>query len=636
MVDNLVLFDEDATDFGTLGIGELPDPQSATVHEERNGEFTLTFEYPITGKRFDEIKLGRIVTAPSNHFATHAQPFRIAKITKPLSGIVTVECEHLSYDLSKVGMVPFVAHNVGQAIANITTWAVGDVSGWTFATDKDTQAEFDIGVPRSARATLGGQDGSILDVFGGEYEFDVKSVHLWNARGQNRGVRIEYGKNLIDLNQEAINENVYTHVYPFWQSTEGEYVTPASDPNAALIETGLGGRMRVLTVDVSDLIDVDSDQQPTQAQVRAAGVQYIQAHDMTEPEVSLTVDFADLAKASGYEQIAPLESVRLCDTVTVEFPDLGVDATAKVITTDYDVCAKRYSKIEIGSARSNLAATIADMPKEMTKNLNNRTTALQNAIDSATDALTGISGGHVVIWNHVTHEANNPDEILIMDTDNILTARNVWRYNQAGWGFSSTGYNGPFTLAATMGGGIVADAITAGTLDASIVTIANLARIGNQSAYVDVVQSAIEFYATYGWTLGKIAEYGTNGFKLFGGLGEVGGMSWDIVSNRYRNQRMHIGNAGFFQEEDGRGWRLQTDAFNKWSLPYWASSNRPYIFYGSGWLQYSRFIDAQIGSGTKNMTFKLEAFTVDGKRYYALRETTAMDDGDLPDLPNYD
>jgi hypothetical protein len=93
----------------------------------------------------------------------------------------------------------------------------------------------------------------------------------------------------------------------------------------------------------------------------------------------------------------------------------------------------------------------------------------QEAVERATKALTGILGGNVIIWNHLTHEPENPDEILIMDTNDIATARNVWRYNLAGWGHSTTGYQGPYTMAATMDSGIVADFITAGTLQAGMV-----------------------------------------------------------------------------------------------------------------------------------------------------------------------
>ena len=603
MVDNLVLFDEDATDFGTLGIGELPDPQSATVHEERNGEFTLTFEYPITGKRFGEIKLGRIVTAPSNPFSTHAQPFRIAKISKPLSGIVTVECDHLSYDLSKVAMMPLNATTAGQALADIETMSVGDVSGWSFGTDVETQATLDMTAPRSARAFLGGQDGSILDVFGGEYEFDVRAVHLWNARGRNRGVVVEYGKNLIDLRQEENNADVYTRILPYWTSTEGDSVL-ISQTNPTL-DTGLVGRDRVLTVDITDMIELEPDETPTGQQVKSAGLQYIDAHNLTEPEVNIEVDFAELAKASGYENVAPLEEVRLCDIVTVKFPELGVDATAKVITTDYDVCARRYSKIEIGSARSNLAATIADMPRQIDKSSRETKSVMQRAIDTATNALTGIAGGHVVIWNHVTHEADNPDEILIMDTADILTARNVWRYNQAGWGFSSTGYNGPFTLAATIGGGIVADAITTGTLDASRVNVSNLMRLGDSTVYIDITGSSIKFCFSEGSTYVERGEIDMNTFRLL--------------------------NYSLTRESDGHGWQMSFDGYDKgWriSIPETNAGgqiNRQFLVQGYNILNNLRVIDTTLESGTWACC-KLERVAVNGKYRWLLTEGASHDD----------
>jgi hypothetical protein len=104
-----------------------------------------------------------------------------------------------------------------------------------------------------------------------------------------------------------------------------------------------------------------------------------------------------------------------------------------------------------------LANTIAELDKKTEQ----QTSVVQSAIDRATNLITGVSGGYVVIHQD---EDGKPYEILIMDNEDIDQAVHVWRWNQSGWGYSSTGYNGTYTLAATLDGGIVADFIKAGTI----------------------------------------------------------------------------------------------------------------------------------------------------------------------------
>lgn len=463
----LRLFPEDATAFTTLGVGVLSDAISAKVTEERNGAYELTVEYPVDGAHFADVSLGSIIACKPSPYATHAQPFRVYSITTPMSGKVTIDAQHISYDLNAYTVKPFKASEVGAAMGGLKSSIVGECP-FSFETDKATKAAFALEVPQSVRATLGGVDGSILDTYTGEYEWDGLTVRLLAHRGEDRGVTVEYGKNLTDLKQEQNNAAVYTHVYPFWHSDEAGTVTLDSP-----VSTGITGRERTLTLDLSsdDSLRTEGDAAPTQAQLLAACNAYIKAHELTRPKVSITVDFIELAKSEQYAGTAPLERVWLCDTVTVRFPKLGVDATAEVIKGTYDVLLDRWDKVELGDAKSTLSSTIAGMPAAIAKEAERYLSVTKTAVEAATRALTGITGGHVVIWNSATHLPDAPDEILIMDTDSIETAVNVWRYNAAGWGHSSTGYAGPYTMAAYVGdsshaGGIVADAITSGILKA--------------------------------------------------------------------------------------------------------------------------------------------------------------------------
>lgn len=195
------------------------------------------------------------------------------------------------------------------------------------------------------------------------------------------------------------------------------------------------------------------------------------------PAISLDVSFVALWQTEDYKDIAPLERVRLCDTVTVLFENLGVSAKAKVISTVYNVLLDRYDHIEIGNAKSTLAGTIASTNQTVAE----KTSAsfLQAAVDRATGWITGANGGYVVMHKDADGQ---PYEILIMDTPNFETSTKVWRWNQNGLGYSDSGYNGPYALAMTQDGAIVADFITTGTLTANIIKAGILQSLSGTSS----------------------------------------------------------------------------------------------------------------------------------------------------------
>ncbi len=480
MVDAMiVLFESSATQFTTNGLGNLPDAISCTVVEERNGEFELEMEYPITGKRYDELSLRRIIVAKPNPYAD-PQPFRIYSMTKPINGIVTVNAEHISYDLSGYPAAPFTADSVVDAFVNMKNASpVG--CPFTFITDKTTLASMSVMKPSSMRSLLGGVEGSILDVYGGEYEFDKFTVRLWNNRGSNRGVSIRYGKNLTDLKQEESCSSVYTGVYPFWYSEQDGLVQLSEK---VLNAEGTYNFTRIYPLDLSQ----EWQDKPTEAQLRSRATTYMTANRIGIPKVSLTVSFIQLAQSEEYKNYSLLEEVHLCDTVNVEFPELNVSATAKCISTTYDVLTGKYAEIELGDTKSNLASTISEQTQAIEKTPTK--TFMEQAIENATQLITGGLGGYVVMRS--SSGGQFPDEILIMNTDSIETATKVWRWNKNGLGYSDTGYNGPYATAITADGQIVADFIAAGTLNGALIEAGTVSAQALSVEYKNSVQGAID------------------------------------------------------------------------------------------------------------------------------------------------
>ena len=447
-----VLFAPTATEFTTNGLGKLSDAASCTVKETRNGAFELTLKYPIEGIHYAEIQQRSIILAKPNPVDL-AQPFRVYRISKPINGLVTVYAYHISYDLTGIPVSPYSAASVQAALAGFSTNAVA-ANPFTFWSDMTSSGDFTVKSPASVRSLL----PTMLEVYGGEYKYDKYTVRLYQQRGVNRGVMIRYGKNLTDLKQDENCSNVYTGVYAYYSGGNGivetsPKVTPAP---------GTYDYTRILPLDLT----AEFKEAPTAEALKAAAEQYMSDHNIGVPEVSLNVSFVQLEQTQEYKDLALLERVELCDTVTVIFERLGVNATAQVTSTVYNVLIDAYDSVTIGNVRKNVAMTIAEQAQEIAKGPD--LTALQAAVIEATELITGNQGGYVVI--HSSTGGDKPDEILIMDQPSIEEATQVWRWNKSGLGYSSSGYNGPYGLAMTIDGKINADFITTGGMDAARIT----------------------------------------------------------------------------------------------------------------------------------------------------------------------
>ena len=460
---NPILYQSTETLFDSNGIGILADAVSCIVTEELNGGYELIMQYPIDGIHYGEIQQRCILYCDAN--TGNKQPFRVYRITKPHKGIVTIYAAHISYDLSGIPVKPFTAGSAAGAMAALETGAAV-ASPFTFRTDKTNAGNLTVATPLSSRFVLGGGDNSIINVYGGELEFDRYTVRLHNERGIDRGASVRYGKNLTSLEQDENNANVYTGVYPYYADGDGnltqldELIVPA--PGSYDYE-------KILPLDLSG----EFDDIPSKAQLKAAAESYIQTHNIGIPDIKLSLSFAQLEQTEEYKGKALLERVYLGDIVSVEFAALGVSAKAKCYKTVYNVLLERFDVVELGGIRKSSADMVASQQEAINAVINQKaeggvTTAVQEAINAATALITGNKGGYVVL--HSTTGGKQPDEILILDEPSIEEAVKVWRWNNSGLGYSSTGYNGPYETAITQDGSIVADFITTGGMNAARIT----------------------------------------------------------------------------------------------------------------------------------------------------------------------
>lgn len=466
-----ILYAASETDFTTNGIGLLTDAVSCTVTEERNGAYEATLIYPAKGHLAEYIAEDAIIKAKAND-TDEPQLFRIYKSGKQIGSNTTWNAEHISYELTgnPVERFSISGVNAEQALNRLLAAAVFKHK-YTAASDITTVNKTSIADVVSVRKALGGVEGSILDTWGGEYHFNNYRIELLKARGADNGVTIEYGKNLTDAKQERNIANIVTAIFPYAKYTpEGEesevYV---SLKEKTLVHAGAAdyAYKRCEIVDFSS--EWESGTIITEDMLRAKAEAYLEKIS-TEPDINITLSYAQLKKTKDYKNIQVMESVALCDTVTVRIDKLQIEATAKIVKAKYDSLKERYDTMEIGSVRTNLTKQLTATQQEVTESIKkNQTRAeqikkqIEQTIVDVTAAITGNSGGYVVLYPE-----KNPQEIYILDQPELSKAKNVWRWNLAGLGHSSTGVNGKFTTAITADGQIVANFITAGELTGAI------------------------------------------------------------------------------------------------------------------------------------------------------------------------
>lgn len=342
-----ILYESNETEFTSNGLGRLRDATSVVVTEERNGVYECSFEYPVGGQNYDLIRLGRII-AVKHDDTDDIQPFDIVSYSRPINGIVQFNAVHISYRQSKMVASGNGVSDLVSAFAMLRS----AVPSNPFSYDTDITSTIYLptadGVPRSVRAILGGEEGSILDTYGGEYEWDKFNVKLWQARGRVLDLTIRYGVNMTDFEDSADISDSYSSIVPYWAGSDATIkgnIVNSGAPTST-------GRDEAVAVDFSGKFQ----NRPTAAQLQNAASSMLAAEQPYLPAQSITVSFTGADGEQG--EISDLRKCQLCDTVTVEFPRYDMSGQFKIVRTVYDVLSERFEEMELGALSVSLSEAL--------------------------------------------------------------------------------------------------------------------------------------------------------------------------------------------------------------------------------------------------------------------------------------
>ena len=647
-----ILYEKNEQNFQSIGIAILSDCLSCTVNEELNGKYECEFSYSISGVNFEKITADRIIKVQANE-VSQPQLFRIYKSSKAINGIVKFYCQHISYDLNMLVVEPFgdlLNVSANYALNQILTHTVYGHQFTVNATVGGTK-KIVSQTPKSVRKWLGDDEGCIHQLYGGEFEFDNFNIKLSSNRGQDKGVKIQYGKNLKSINAELDIQSVYSSVYPYAITDKGQYKS-LTEKTIEFNNANQYGEKRTLILDLSE--EFEKGETITESKLRTKAAEYVNKNKVYQIQNNIKVDFIQLWQSKDYATTAALEKVKLGDFVTVLYKELGVNALAEVISYSYDSLAEKYNSIELGDAKQKLTTTLNKVTT-IESGLVVEKSEREKAIDKATELITGGLGGYVVISPN--DETGYPEEILIMDTDSKLTANNVIRLNKNGIGFSTTGYSGRYTTAWTIDGSFVADFITSGTLNADIIkagTLQDVARntsfnltngeiklsLNQSNIFLVLNRTGIKIYNSS--TNDVIATLDFNGIvttkAIFGTGLVVGGTSMDISEPIYlgRNGNKWVIKASYVQTDNIQcssdlnvffeNSKATISLNNNYLYSNKAYQASGFSLAGSDGIEAGSFYKAASGNSVLNtnvlqvdgVRYSEKTITVDGHTYYVL------------------
>lgn len=363
-----ILFDASESEFKTNGIGVLSDAVQCYVIEELNGIFELNMVYPQSGRYIKEIQNECIIYADAS-IELGFQPFRICRITKLLNGLINVYARHISYDLCGVQLPPFETLGSQDGMEKVKQYSTIE-NEYYFSTTMQSNITFSTKEPRSVRSYLLNPKDSFLSTYGGEFTFDKHLVRHHSARGSDKGFRVKYGVNLIDLNQEENIEEMYTGIYPYYKNGDifmdltGTYNLSKSyeidDETLSQKIIYAGGnfqKQKIKSVDLSDQFK-DQDSDPTSDQLLSAARTYMSDQKIGVPSVSIEIQFENLSRFLEYKDIPASYDVFLGDTVSVLFVKIGISAKARTNRIEYDSLLHKIKSITVGDVKKGISDTI--------------------------------------------------------------------------------------------------------------------------------------------------------------------------------------------------------------------------------------------------------------------------------------
>ncbi|HGF8073528.1 phage tail spike protein [Enterococcus faecium] len=593
MIDNLItIYDKnDANNlaehlYDTQGLGALSDWLTATVSNKLNGAEIFQGTYPISGTNADLIVEGRIIQCyVDENRAKQRLRIYYAK-TSVIGNTIEVKAEPIFNDIRKSVLNKYDSGT--EKITATQAWQNAKVlakpaipSQFSFSSLVDTLANVKI-EKANFLEFFGGKEGSILDRFHGEFLKDNNTLRHEKSLGTDHKIKAIYTKNLTGIDLEIDAQSVLVGVYPFISSSsegEDEITLPEEVIFTDYVDDYPAGYVSFV-----DFKDKATDV----ATLREAAKDWLKTNiDKQKPQVSGSIELVPLRHQRGYEKFVDLEKVLMGDGVDVYHPQLKVNMSARIVEYTFNVLTNSYDKLVVGNVKTNFlentennVSNLINDAIDQLKNGGEISDLINDIVDHQTDIITGQDGGYVLL-----DPKEAPSRILIMDTPDKNTARNVLQINNAGIGFSKTGINGTYDTAWTLDGGFNASFITAGEIVG--ITIRGTTLISDGTDYrtsiangkmtwyskkvnKDIMELEARDYVSADAGIVSYTMKTGGGFMIRNPQGNLVFSTWDNGNNRpflsFGAPNFRYSNASYITDGDGSSLSINGSAGSSWEF----------------------------------------------------------------------
>ncbi|HEL0940781.1 TPA: phage tail protein [Streptococcus equi subsp. equi] len=396
-----VLYEAKETKFRTFGLGEIADAYEVKATRERNGNYSLYIKYPLDGAFAHLFKEEMKIKSDAGR-RTKWQTFEINRVLRNSKEHIEIFARHISMRTQDIALKPFVSGSSIDAESALEVWRDNLVGDDTFDVKSDilTLGSFNWEVDKigNARGALGGVAGSILDVYGGEYEFDNRTIILHKQMGRKTPTVLEYGRNIVSVEEERLLDGNYTSIYPYVRYTPqpkpqeeasgkphiGEHEKP-EEQLVTLPEFIIDGQYldlyaqrRIQMVDLSSHFN-DDKKEPTVEEIRKLAQKYLKDNNVGAPKISIEVDYIDLSQTLDYQDFRVMEEVELCDIVPLYYPKFGITTeTEKVVEIVYDVYTDSNHTIKLGTIGQSISKSLTGGVTQRIETLENNQKVITN------------------------------------------------------------------------------------------------------------------------------------------------------------------------------------------------------------------------------------------------------------------
>ncbi|XTX97034.1 phage tail tip lysozyme [Enterococcus faecium] len=445
-------------DLNTNGIVLLDWEDLPEINRVLNGQYRFYGNYSRKGEFRSYLKKGNFIKAKVHDGSW--QYFEIYNVKKNLNS-VSVTARHIGFMANKNFIIEsFTDNGNGTQIMNNLKSSLAFSQKFNYLSNVGTTHQFTAKQVAPVEAIIGSNNGNenLASVASAELDMNNYDLNLVKQIGADNGFRIDFGLNLEAIEEEIDEESIVNSLFLVGGVPDNDYDEDKDPITYGFLEIDgvTDENRRIGKRENSDCKTID--------ELKKWGNTLFENDRIHEPKATHTVSMVSLEHTLEYgEMYRKLSTLSFGDVVHVRAKQLDIEITERVVEYTYFPTLGKYKDLVLGNDLTLYTSTVNSQTQELKKKIDNRTETLVQNVLNATAWITGNSGGHVVF-----RPEKAPSEILIMDTDNVASAKRVWRWNLKGLGYSDNGINGPFGIAITSKGEIVADFIKVGTINAEV------------------------------------------------------------------------------------------------------------------------------------------------------------------------